>query len=145
MITLPTNSDMNDPPIMVELIFRGAANEISASRTGQYQMNAMPMPTKPRIGHTTPTFPSGPGIAAPAARMSAETPVKADPMPILVTSLGSVPRRACHAHNATSGGTITMLEKLSIELNHDAGTAPKGLVRLTFPSIQTRPMFQIMG
>ena len=38
-----------------------------------------------------------------------------------------------------------MLEKLSIELNQDAGTVPNGLARLTLASIQMRPMFQIIG
>ena len=58
---------------------------------------------------------------------------------------GSRPRRACHAHSATSGGTAMMLAKLSTELNHDAGTVPNGVARLTSASIQTMPMFQIIG
>src|SRR5689334_10805028 len=118
MITLPANKDRKDAPISVEFTFGGAARETSARRTGQYQMKARPIPEKHKIGQTTPTLPSGPASAEPAARNSAETPVRAQPMPIFSTSVGSRPRLACHAHSATSGGTTTMLAKLSMELNH---------------------------
>ena len=38
-----------------------------------------------------------------------------------------------------------ILAKASTELNQDAGTVPTGVARLTWASIQTMPIFQIIG
>ena len=75
----------------------------------------------------------------------AEAPTKAEPMPILAMLSGSRRRRACHAQSATKGGTAMMLAKASTELNQDAGTEPTGVARLTWASMKTMPMFQIIG
>src|SRR4051794_38844021 len=103
------------------------------------------MPKKPMSAHHTLVLPSGPASSAPATRMKAKRPVSNDPIPILTTSEGSRLRLACHAHSATSGGTATTEANGSIELNHDGGTPPHGVDRLTCWSTHNTPMLQIIG
>src|SRR5689334_12117315 len=108
-MVMPAKLARNAPPIIVAFTFAGAAFDTKASITGQYHMNAMPMPKKPASGHSTDSLPSLPGNRQPTASRSADAPVMAAPMAILVMLDGSLRLLACHAHSATSGGAATML------------------------------------
>src|SRR5574338_855596 len=143
MITEAKNKARNEPPISVALPLAGAAFDTSASVIGQYHMKPTPIPNQPSSGHNTETCPPG-AASEPTTSRTPDAPVIAAPIAILVMAAGSAFRRACQAHKPIRKGAMTMLAKLSTELNQLAGTGPSGEARSSCWSTQTTPMFQII-
>src|SRR5690349_19684513 len=110
---LATKSVRKQTPIIVALIFGGAARETSASSVGQKYMKPTPWIAQNSTGQTQRTRPGE--TAIPTSKTRYAPPQMNEPIAILVRALGSPPARAWRSHNANRNGTETMLASGSTE------------------------------